>query len=472
MNTKHTPLDRLAPNRDNPRKITDENFKRLVTSLLAFPKMLELRPVIIDAQMNILGGNMRTLALQHIAQMDDTATREHLATATHLTEAERDRLVLYWQNWRKRPTAPTLDASELTEQQRREFIIKDNSAFGHWDTERLLAEWQDLPLTDWGLAEWNTAPTTEEATESHTKDAQAHETETDEQQDTEEKNEPQSEEKPPLSLNDQFIIPPFTVLDTRTGYWQARKRLWRERIGATNGETREGIIFSPEMCYPQLYVKFGEIRKTLPEKMNFTQYLDTLPDEVLEAERKKNLAAGVSLFDPVLSEILCQWFTPHAHSNICDPFAGDTQKGMVFAILGHRFTGIELRPEQVETNRRDLAGRNLECQYICDDGRNIRKHIEASTQDLLFSCPPLLRPRAILGHGHRRKQPAHLQRLPANPCRRLPRRLGMPEKQPLRHPRCRRRAQPPDHRLLRLPERPRAHLQVLRSNLYKPLHPT
>lgn len=388
MNTKHTPLDRLAPNRDNPRKITDENFKRLVTSLLAFPKMLELRPVIIDAQMNILGGNMRTLALQHIARMDDTATREHLAAATHLTEAERDRLALYWQNWRKRPTAPTLDASELTEQQRREFIIKDNSAFGHWDTERLLAEWQDLPLTDWGLAEWNTAPTTEEATESHTKDAQAHETETDEQQDTEEENEPQSEENRTLSLTDQFIIPPFTVLDTRTGYWQARKRLWRERIGATNGETREGITFSPEMCYPQLYVKFGEIRKTLPEKMNFTQYLDTLPDEVLEAERKKNLAAGVSLFDPVLSEILCQCFTPHAHSNICDPFAGDTQKGMVFAMLGHRFTGIELRAEQVEANRRNLEGRDLDCTYICDDGRNIRKHIEAATQDLLFSCPP------------------------------------------------------------------------------------
>lgn len=392
MNTEKTPLARLVPNQDNPRKITDGNFELLVRSILSFPSMLELRPIIIDQQMNILGGNMRTLALQHIAQLDNNETRAHLDQAANLTDAERDRLATHWQHWRENPTVPTLLASQLTEAQKREFIIKDNSAFGHWDTERLLQEWQDLPLADWGLASWNTTPTpqAENTAEDTTEGTQGDETTTDEQVDTETEKTQQDENTPrlPASLNDIFIIPPFSVLDTRTGYWQQRKKLWREHIGAINGETREGITFSPEMCYPQLYTHFGQIRDTLPVKMNFTQYLDTLPEEQLEQERQKNLAAGVSLFDPVLSEILCQWFTPHAHSYICDPFAGDTQKGMVFAMLGHRFTGIELRAEQVEANRRNLAGRDLDCTYICDDGRNIRKHIEADTQDLLFSCPP------------------------------------------------------------------------------------
>lgn len=392
MNTEKTPLARLVPNQDNPRKITDGNFELLVRSILSFPSMLELRPIIIDQQMNILGGNMRTLALQHIAQLGDRETRDQLDQAANLTEAERDRLATHWQHWRENPTVPTLLASQLTEAQKREFIIKDNSAFGHWDTERLLQEWQDLPLADWGLASWNTTPAaeTENTTQDTTEGTQEDETTTDEQEDTETETTQQDENAPrlPASLNEIFIIPPFSVLDTRTGYWQQRKKLWREHIGAINGETREGITFSPEMCHPQLYTHFRQIRDTLPVKMNFTQYLDTLPEEQLEQERQKNLAAGVSLFDPVLSEILCQWFTPHAHSSICDPFAGDTQKGMVFAMLGHRFTGIELRAEQVEANRRNLEGRDLDCTYICDDGRNIRKHIEADTQDLLFSCPP------------------------------------------------------------------------------------
>lgn len=392
MNTEKTPLARLVPNQDNPRKITNGNFELLVRSILSFPSMLELRPIIIDQQMNILGGNMRTLALQHIAQLDNHETRAYLAQAANLTDAERDRLATHWQHWRENPTVPTLLASQLTEAQKREFIIKDNSAFGHWDTERLLQEWQDLPLADWGLASWNTtpAPQAENTAENTTEDVQEDETTTDGQEDTETETTQLNENTELLSasLNEMFIIPPFSVLDTRTGYWQQRKKLWREHIGAINGETREGLTFSPEMNYAKLYAHFWQIRDTLPVKMNFTQYLDTLPEEQLEQERQRCFAAGVSIFDPVLSEILCQWFTPHAHSSICDPFSGDTQKGMVFAMLGHRFTGIELRAEQVEANRRNLEGRDLDCTYICDDGRNIRKYIEADTQDLLFSCPP------------------------------------------------------------------------------------
>ena len=156
MNTEKTQLARLVPNQDNPRKITDGNFELLVRSILSFPSMLELRPIIIDQQMNILGGNMRTLALQHIAQLDQAA---------NLTDAERDRLATHWQHWRENPTVPTLLASQLTEAQKREFIIKDNVAFGDWDDKALTADFDPDELVDWGLGDIDDTPDEEEAEE-------------------------------------------------------------------------------------------------------------------------------------------------------------------------------------------------------------------------------------------------------------------------------------------------------------------
>jgi DNA modification methylase len=96
---------------------------------------------------------------------------------------------------------------------------------------------------------------------------------------------------------------------------------------------------------------------------------------------------GVSLFDPVLSEVIARWFTPTEHSNIVDPFAGDTMKGLVYNIMGHNFTGIELREEQIAINNDAISGRNG-IKYICDDGRNVLNHVAEQSQDLLMSCPP------------------------------------------------------------------------------------
>ena len=189
------------------------------------------------------------------------------------------------------------------------------------------------------------------------------------------------------SLADRFVIPPFSILDTRKGYWQARKKVWRELIGDMGESRNDTLITSPEIKYKDIYQKTREHRESLG--LSFKEYLDKyVPEGVKEREAAKVLSQGVSLFDPVLSEIICRWFTPYSGAKIFDCFAGDTQKGLVFGQCGFDFTGIELRQEQVAINNRVIEGRNLSIRYICDDGQNVGRHIKTNSMDLLFSCPP------------------------------------------------------------------------------------
>lgn len=151
-------------------------------------------------------------------------------------------------------------------------------------------------------------------------------------------------------LEDKFVVPPFSVLDTKQGYWQKRKKYWKGLIG-DNGESREdklsnlnnmSAMYRPEM-------------------------------------------ATVSILDPVLAEIANKWFGLK-NCLTFDCFAGDTVFGYVSDALGNTFTGIELRKEQADLNNNRLKG--SKSKYICDDGQNVLKHIKEKSQDLLFSCPP------------------------------------------------------------------------------------
>ena len=116
-------LSSIKPAPGNPRLIKDEKFKKLCESIEKFPKMLELRPMVVDADGFILGGNMRYKALKHLGHKDIPA------------------------NWIKR-------AEELTEEERQQFIIKDNVGFGEWDWDLLANEWNAEELADWGLDVW------------------------------------------------------------------------------------------------------------------------------------------------------------------------------------------------------------------------------------------------------------------------------------------------------------------------------
>lgn len=147
-------------------------------------------------------------------------------------------------------------------------------------------------------------------------------------------------------LTDRFVVPPFSVLDTRQGYWADRKKAWHALI-QDGGETREGALSESELM--------GSIND------------------------------GVSILDPVLAELAFRWFGIEGGS-VFDCFAGDTVFGYVSAHLGANFTGVELRQEQCDVNNERVSG--MSARYICDDGQNVGKHIKAGTQDMLFSCPP------------------------------------------------------------------------------------
>lgn len=366
MNTETIKLSQIKVNGANPRTITNEKFDKLVNSILVLPKMLKLRPIVVDDTFVALGGNMRYRALTAIEGMSEDELTQRLSGLRDYqkkTEAEQRQLVAYWSEWKTCPTAPVIKASELSEAERKEFIIKDNVGYGDWDMNLLANEWDSQDLNDWGLDVWQDDVSTGDDSEASS-ESEAH-----------------------ASLNDRFVVPPFSILDTRKGYWQERKKMWRDLIGDT-GESREDkLITSPELKYKDLYLRTRKHREELG--ITFREYLEKyVPADVLEREDKKVLSAGVSLFDPVLSEIMCKWFTPHSGAKIFDCFAGDTQKGLVFAQCGYEFTGIELRQEQVDINNRVIADRGLNIRYICDDGCNVAEHIEANSQDLLFSCPP------------------------------------------------------------------------------------
>jgi DNA modification methylase len=114
---KLVPIGSVKGNSRNPRFIRDEKFKKLVASLVEFPEMATLRPLVVDESMTVLGGNMRLKAMQEL-------------------------------KWKE---VPIVVAEGLTDAQKDEFIIKDNVGFGDWNWETLANEWDAEELTRWGL---------------------------------------------------------------------------------------------------------------------------------------------------------------------------------------------------------------------------------------------------------------------------------------------------------------------------------
>jgi ParB-like chromosome segregation protein Spo0J len=113
-------LKDIKPNPNNPRVLRDDKFQKLKQSIKEFPKMLSLRPMVIDENNVVLGGNMRLRALQELGFND-------------IDEA-----------WVKR-------SSDLTEEEKKRFIIADNVAFGEWDWDTLANDWEVVDLEAWGL---------------------------------------------------------------------------------------------------------------------------------------------------------------------------------------------------------------------------------------------------------------------------------------------------------------------------------
>ena len=118
--TKVLKLSKVKPNPDNPRFIRDKEYNKLVNSITKSSWMLFLRPIIVNDDMTVLGGNMRLRACKEAGLKE----------------------------------VPVIQASNLSENQQREFIVKDNVGFGEWDWDMLANEWDSTDLDNWGLDSW------------------------------------------------------------------------------------------------------------------------------------------------------------------------------------------------------------------------------------------------------------------------------------------------------------------------------
>ena len=161
MTIEQVKLSQVKVNANNPRTITKEKFNRLVDNILTLPKMLELRPIVHDGKMTALGGNQRRQALVAISKMTPEQIATRLASLDDYrrkTEGERKQLIEWWGKWLAKPFAYVIDASTLSEDERKQFIIKDNVSFGTWDYDALANSWDNQKLGDWGMDVWKTAP--------------------------------------------------------------------------------------------------------------------------------------------------------------------------------------------------------------------------------------------------------------------------------------------------------------------------
>ena len=122
MNTISAKLTQIKVNGENPRSITNDKLNKLVNSILVFPKMLSIRPIVVDDKMVALGGNMRLNALKLIAKMSPEELGARLATiADYLRKSEGERIAIanYWETWLEKPAVEIIKASELTEDERK-----------------------------------------------------------------------------------------------------------------------------------------------------------------------------------------------------------------------------------------------------------------------------------------------------------------------------------------------------------------
>ena len=175
METKEIKLSQISKNEENPRLITEENFAKLEKSLLVFPRMLTLRPVVVDETLRVLGGNMRLKALQRISKMSEGEMRKRISEDERVSAEMCEALIEYWKDWKKSQMVSVVKADDLTERQKAEFIAKDNISYGAWDYEQLANHWDEQLLQSWGMPIWAEKPdeptTTDNTTDRNTDDS-------------------------------------------------------------------------------------------------------------------------------------------------------------------------------------------------------------------------------------------------------------------------------------------------------------
>ena len=149
---KLLPLSKIKANQQNPRVISESKLKKLLNSLLVFPKMMTLRPITLDENGFVLGGNMRQTALNRIAQMTWDELLAYMETLPEYNELPDGGFECreYWEKFLEKPMVEVQYANDLTEDEKKAFIIKDNISYGDWDYDEL-ESWDAAKLEGWGV---------------------------------------------------------------------------------------------------------------------------------------------------------------------------------------------------------------------------------------------------------------------------------------------------------------------------------
>lgn len=337
----------LIPYARNSRTHSDEQVAKIAASIKEFSF---LNPVIVDGENGIIAGHGRVMAAQKLGM----------------------------------ETVPVIEASHLTEAQRRAYIIADNrlALDAGWDDEMLRVEFAeleelgfDLELTGFGVDEIGALALDDQGDEPPTDGEPA-------------------EHKG--SLADRFGIPPFSVLNAREGWWQNRKRGWlalgiKSELGRggqmiQNGGAKQhvqGVLMTSDSGNdPAYYFKKQAAEKKAGRELTTEEFQRDWyqgPD---------TYASGTSIFDPVLCEIAYRWFSP-VGGIVLDPFAGGSVRGIVASHLDRQYVGCELRQEQVDANRDQQAiAIDPIPVWHCTDSRRIDTVCADVDADFVFSCPP------------------------------------------------------------------------------------
>lgn len=331
IETKTIKLSEIRENPDNPRFMRDDKFELLVKSLRDFPEMTQIRKIVVDENMMILGGNYRFKALKELKAKTVTVELVH----------------------------------GLTEEQKREFIIKDNASWGDWNFD-MLQSWDTDLLKDWGVEipeDWASGISNDMNSKTESKN----------------------------SLHEKFLLPPFSVLNARSGEWQERKKQWLS-LGIKSEISRESMtaLGSLSGTVPRYYDFKEDCEKRLDKKLSNKEFEQNYLHEYTKDSTLAYTNDGgmISIFDPVLCEIMYSWFCPK-QGKILDPFAGGSVRGIVSNFLGFDYTGIDLRAEQIEANIQQAKTIIPESipKWLCGNSLKLSE-IVSGMFDFIFSCPP------------------------------------------------------------------------------------
>jgi hypothetical protein len=354
------PLDAVLPDARNPRTHTDAQVAQIAASMREWGWTM---PLLVDEAGTLIAGHGRLMAARRLG-------------------------------W---PEAPVMVARGWTEAQKRAYLIADNrlALSAGWDGELLGVELRELEglafnmellgfsadeLEDWmGSGAGAAGPP----------------------------------ESGAGNLAARFMVPPFSVLNAREGWWQERKRAWlalgiRSELGRG-----DDMVFSDNLAghgaalrgrYKANATPAGSLMPAMKQKGHVPGSKTVRGDgkgrpipaglthgELPSYDGAHRTITGTSIFDPVLCEIAYRWFCP-PQGLVLDPFAGGSVRGIVAAKLGRAYVGMDLRAAQTEANREQaeaIIGPDEPMpRWLTGDSRTIDTACADVHADMLFTCPP------------------------------------------------------------------------------------